>query len=349
MGAPVANPNPAVARAEYEAATQGLYFAKDFRTWDAVIQDRMATAGERVYAWIRRRSWGYYRLYCINEDGTPAFQRDCAKELGLNKSTVSHTVSYLEGRGYIRTQGKLMYPVLTPVLLDLEGVVKKLEESATFLQSFRHFFANWKESHSTEYAELEVARSTIKRIRKVALSDYRRLRRSSTKPGPILIESSESKEERSPPPPLTPPPVESVHEEEEPPPSIVEPPTPPVAAEVQAVAAEVIPASPNSWETFKSLYPKERLDWKAKAKFKAMPAPERIHALRQLIRYMQSERWNDQDGRWIPNASNWLETYEVDPPPLIRIASAAAIKMEASMNLTKATLHYLKRSSGEKT
>lgn len=140
--------------------------------------------------------------------------------------------------------------------------------------------------------------------------------------------------ERTPPPPYPPPQVEIILEEEEPPPSIVEPEPPPATPEPAAVSTEVIPASPNSWETFKSLYPKERLDWKAKAKFKAMPAAERIHALQQLIRYMQSERWNDQDGRWIPNASNWLETYEVDPPPLIRLANIKEQKVLADLQFT---------------
>jgi hypothetical protein len=102
------------ARVEYEAATQRLAFTKDFRALDALIQDRMATAGERIYAWIRRRAWGNYRLYCINDDNKPAFQRDCAKDTGLCKQTISSTIKYLEARGYVRTEGKFLYPVLTP-------------------------------------------------------------------------------------------------------------------------------------------------------------------------------------------------------------------------------------------
>ena len=34
--------------------------------------------------------------------------------------------------------------------------------------------------------------------------------------------------------------------------------------------------------------------------------------------YLTCERWRDEDGRWIPFASKWLESYEADPPPALK-------------------------------
>ena len=71
------------ARAEYDQATRGLLFTKDFQTrQEALMHDEMATIGERVMAWIVRRSWGECSLYALCENGEPAYQRDCVNDLG---------------------------------------------------------------------------------------------------------------------------------------------------------------------------------------------------------------------------------------------------------------------------
>lgn len=164
----------AQAEVEYNLATENQYFTKDFNTaLEAVMKDKLATAGERVLAYIKRYSWGEYSLYAIGDDGHPRFQVDCAKELGLNKKTVSRAVAYLQARGYIANEPKRLYPVLTPVLGGPTPNGKKSRAYETFLQ-------NWKVSHSIDFERLEVARSTIKEIKKVLLSDYQKWRKSQT-------------------------------------------------------------------------------------------------------------------------------------------------------------------------
>jgi hypothetical protein len=177
------------ARAEYETKTKGLIFTKDFQTrQEALMHDPLATVGERVMAWILRRSWGEYVLYAIKDDGEPAYQRDCARELKLDKKAVSHAVAYYQNRGYLENQPKKLYPVISPVLV---GPPKKVVRSPDFLQ----FIENWKVAHSSDFQELEVARSTVERIRKVILSEYKKSRNQAKNANVSLLETEERKSE----------------------------------------------------------------------------------------------------------------------------------------------------------
>jgi hypothetical protein len=177
------------ARAEYETKTKGLIFTKDFQSrQEALMHDPMATIGERVMAWILRRSWGEYVLYAIREDGEPAYQRDCARELGIDKRKVSNAIAYNQKRGYLENHPKKLYPVISPVL---GGPPQKVTRSPDFLQ----FIENWKVTHSSDFQELEVARSTVERIRKVILSDYKKSRRADKNGDVSLLETIESNSE----------------------------------------------------------------------------------------------------------------------------------------------------------
>src|SRR5580700_60227 len=72
-------------RWEFEEATRELKFTKDFNpSLEAVMRDSVATIVERILAWIKRRAWGNYHLYCVKDNGEPAFQVDCAAELNVN-------------------------------------------------------------------------------------------------------------------------------------------------------------------------------------------------------------------------------------------------------------------------
>jgi hypothetical protein len=57
---------------------------------------------------------GNYNLHCVLDDGRHATQADGRRELGLDKTRVSHTIADYERRGYIRTEGKLIYPEVEP-------------------------------------------------------------------------------------------------------------------------------------------------------------------------------------------------------------------------------------------
>jgi hypothetical protein len=171
-----------VATTEYEDATRGLSFTKDFNTaQEAVMRDPMATLGQRFLAWLKRNSWGEYSLFAIGPDGLPKFQVDCCRELGCDKSRLSHVVAYYEMRGYVRVEGKVLYPVISPVF---GPDPKKLRASATFLQFIEH----WKVANASNFQEYEVARATYSRIRKVLFLDYKKWKAQQKKAAASLLE-----------------------------------------------------------------------------------------------------------------------------------------------------------------
>jgi hypothetical protein len=181
-------------RYEFERATRGVAFAKDFLpSLEALMRDRVETSEARIMAWLKRTSWGNQSLHCINEDGTEAFQADCAVQLGIDKRRVSKVMQYLEQRGYLERRGnaKVLYPVVSPTLTgpppDSNG---KSPERATFST----FLELWKVAHSSDFFELEVARSTVERIRKVVLSDYKQWLATRTKSDAYKERDSESSE-----------------------------------------------------------------------------------------------------------------------------------------------------------
>ena len=177
------------ARAEYERATKGLIFTKDFQTHqEAVMHDPLATVGERVMACILRRSWGEYVLYAIKEDGEPFYQRDLVRLLGIDKIRVSRAVSYYQRRGYLWDHPKVLRPAIDPILAAPDPKGKKLQEYATFLEE-------WKVAHSSNFEELEVARSIIKKINKVILSEYKKWKEQKRRADATLLETAESNSE----------------------------------------------------------------------------------------------------------------------------------------------------------
>jgi len=199
-------------RGAFESATAGITFTKDFNpALEAVMYDPLETIASRVLAWIKRTSWGNQSLYCIrprndsDKDGrlmswTEAFQVDCARDLGIDKRRVSAAMSYFVRRGYAEMRGtaKMIYPIVSPVLADPPNKDEKSAEYRTFLQ-------DWKVSHSTDFQELEVACSTVKRLRKVLLCAYKEWRTSRTSASDSNKEERKERHiERTPLPPDNP-------------------------------------------------------------------------------------------------------------------------------------------------
>ena len=188
---------------EYLAATKGkgLTFTKDFTVAIlAVMNDELAPPAQRVLAWAKFRAWGKQRLYCVRDDGQPAFQKDCAQELNLHKSTVSKTYAYLEMRGYVQLEGKLLYPALSPELIQPPD--RKVSDSETFAS----YLEVWKVANSATFDEWQVADATAKRCKLVALRDYRdEMARKQSAPLPIPkdLEDSDIEEEKQTDRPLS--------------------------------------------------------------------------------------------------------------------------------------------------
>jgi Helix-turn-helix domain len=93
-----------------------------------------------------------------------------------------------------------------------------------------------------------------------------------------------------------------------------------------------------SFQKFKKLYPAHRFDEaKARAIFEGFPLPTRWRAVERLEKvYLKSERWQDQAGKWIPFASNFLKgfAFDSDPPPVFQPngRSEAAMRLHDEAN-----------------
>jgi hypothetical protein len=164
--------------AEFTSTTDGRLFAKEFRTsQEAIMRDALETNGARVLAWIKRRSWGNFCLYCVDDAGQPVFQADCATDLGLNAGSVSKIVSYYVARGHVARSGvaKILSPVVDPQIGPAPDVVDSD-------LAFQAFYENWKVSAGALFQEYEAAIATrkesdaiIRKIRKVIAGDYEKL------------------------------------------------------------------------------------------------------------------------------------------------------------------------------
>ena len=79
----------------------------------------------------------------------------------------------------------------------------------------------------------------------------------------------------------------------------------------------------SAYQKFKTNYPDGHFDEPtAKPSFERKTKPQQAQTLARLEVYLQCERWQDDGGRWIPLASNWLETCEADPPPALKKSKA---------------------------
>lgn len=179
-------------RREYDEATAGLKFTKDFMTAiEAVMRDEMAPIGQRIMAWIKFTSWGRYSLFCINEDGTEAFQSDCARDLKIDRRRVSDTFRYFEARGYLERRGiaKVVYPSISPVLTGPDPSIVNMSEA------HRTFLDLWCVQCAPDNKELQVHLAAVKRIIKVRNAKEAAWRADGTNPGASLMRDVESPED----------------------------------------------------------------------------------------------------------------------------------------------------------
>jgi hypothetical protein len=125
-----------------------------------------------------------------------------------------------------------------------------------------------------------------------------------------------------PPPPPPPPPVEGTNRRSDDdedrsqkitqPQTRTPPPEPPHSPQPD-------PKPQNLYQEFKEAYPKDHFDEaKAKRIFLSLSPAKQKRAIARLREvYVLCERWRDQNGRWIPLASTFLnsDSYDADPPP----------------------------------
>ena len=321
-------------RREFEEATRGLTFTKDFNaSIEALMHDRMESMSSRVLAWIKRRAWGSQCLYCIKEDGSPAYQVDCAAELQIDKRRVSSTVLYLVRGGYVELRGssKIMYPVVSPV--PAEKQTKSERKSSTY----RTFLQIWKVQHVEDFAEYEVHVAAVKSFQKVLFGAYREWRTALT-----AIRNKEGledikKEGAPPPPPISQVNGHVVEEDEEP--QFQKDPEP----EASAIAVvETLPAVIErpvdpvpTFEQFRHVYPGE-VDPNSEPEFIKLKAADKIACVSALPRFIRCGQW--QDPQFIPRASNFIlrKTWKFDAPPGRGKKAQERSDLEQSVNMIRA-------------
>ena len=89
---------------------------------------------------------------------------------------------------------------------------------------------------------------------------------------------------------------------------------------------------PSDYQTFKRLYPAAHFDEdKAKPAFQKLKKAERQQVIARLVElFLACERWLDEDGRYVPLASNWLNgKWSCDPPPALKKRSSKREDQEA--------------------
>jgi hypothetical protein len=360
-----------------------------------VMADPGGCADHRVLAWVVYRAPGNQKEFAIylgtglhgRAEEILLTQADCALDLAwleagyppewldaprpvwhtevsrrgvqpLDKSIISRAVAYNRNRGTMAPRdGQKLAPAVSTdpakVALFRQPFRSHKQRSA----EFSGFMERWKVAHSKESEELEGARSTVERIRKLALSDYRKEKRSAAPQRKRarsynLLEPSINEGPR--------PPVERTN-------SVGLPPDANTEEQAHAVLQrEVLPASrpealtpampsvpppdPPSYAILKRLYPQWRFDEpKSKPLFEALTTAGKALVIERLRVYLECERWTDDGGQYVPFCSNWLPTCEAEPPPALRLRCKTNQKLEdkaKSLGRSLAFAQALSRSPG---
>ena len=309
-------------RGAYEQATAKMSFTKEFFAWQqAVIADTRNTMGERFLACVRWRSHGQNCLYCVDENGQDAWQKDFARWLGVHRRRIFDLYAHYVERGYLRLEGKRLYPVLNPTLApDKKGAAQP--DIIDNLVSFEEW---WKVQFPEEFAEYVVLQDRAKIIQKVRLGRLWKWRRARTNGDASLYETerridvySDSSSSSS----------ISLEEEEEKSPAQTNPPEPEPES-VGSGAAAVRARDPKpSFEDVRKAYPPQRMDAGAArtAYQRTVKTPaEHANLMQGMAKHIACERWrrslqdDNPPGRFIPLASKFIREhlYLDAPPPYI--------------------------------
>lgn len=266
-----------------------LQFTVVFNTAiESLISNSQVPIEWRVLAFIWRMSWGHSSDFAVDSIGGKRIgQTVCAEALHVDKRRVSDAVVLLRGMGYLLPgTGHALYP--SDRLPGVDSSAKPVSKVRA-LADFSVFLDLWRTRAPTDFQELESAEATVKRLKIIRLGHYRMWKRERTKGGPSLYPTPTTQQVEGGP-----------------------------SSSVVVVNAPVVNAEgEDPYSTFRRLYPSRMFDEpKAKPSFEALTPIERRKCIGRLHIYLRCERWQDRKGRWIPLASNWLKSYECDPPPL---------------------------------
>jgi hypothetical protein len=311
----------------------GRYYFNTKDRAERMMLNSLSNEARRVYACLELATMGFQQEMALTKIGgklRPLTQSDIAKQTGLLKQNVARGLSELEGYGLaerrfleggpLRKDQLRLYSWATPQ----EGK-EKSSNRARLLPSWfpeswnplKPLIKRWKIKASSyevialdnpeELAELAELARAYRELEEVIARRLNGNRAQPKKPRIYKEERTERTKEKEPPPP---------------------PPPPPPLPLVKDQQLEHLPAKAEDeeddslYQQFKTAYPSQKFDeGKTKPAFEALSNAEQCRVLEQVIVYRKSERWirslEDDEGRWVPLASNWLKIYGTDPPPYL--------------------------------
>ena len=322
-----------------------LPFAPD---WFDSLAARIATGElvEATAAWVLYRGNGNHSEHAVHIYGksgnpaveTPLRQRNCALDIAwlraghprewldaplemlqaeagrrgvkpVPKTLISDAFILNRRRGIIADhRGHRLALVPVPKVADSPEFYKRKGGQNGKSPEHQRFLQWARVAHSPEFKELEGARSSVKRLNKFLLSEYKKWRNQEAPRTNSARSYKPSETSTNPPPPD----------------GSISVGSPPAKAEEDEVHRLSIESS--RYARFKDAYPRQRFDEaKAKPIFEGLKPAEQDTVLARLSLFLECERWQ-QTPQYIPFASNWLkrEEYVSDPPPLLDIAAVSS-------------------------
>jgi len=163
-----------------DAQGKKLRFTPAFnRHLEAIVADANLDVEPRASAWLLRQAWGNYSDFALNSKlGVRWTQRDCAKQLGVDESRISHVLADFKDRYLLRTEGQTLFPVADPETFALSSLkcadIHKLKgREGENGNSWGRFRSSWLAEHPTVAEKLTQARTEIKTIVTQILADYK--------------------------------------------------------------------------------------------------------------------------------------------------------------------------------
>lgn len=284
-----------------------------------LMLNHLTSEARQVYAYLEISTMGFQQELAVTMHGgkmrsvTPS---DIAAATGLSKQNVRRALAELEDEGLVErrstdggplrngkieiyswavprppkekkgSRARLPFPDWFPESWEpLRPLINRLKiRLSPDLGVARDYLIEEGERAARDYHEAE----------KVVCALLERVRAQSDSAGAsLLIERTERTKRNNPPPPQlsSTPPAPKAEEEDD----------------------RSLP------EKFQRSYPQGHFDeGKAMQIFNSKKKDEQRKILERLEVYRACPRWQDDDGQWIPLASNWLKTCHAEPPPAVK-------------------------------
>lgn len=341
----------------FEVPDKEYYFNTKARA-RRMMFNSLSSDARRVYACLELATMGWQQELAVIMDAgekRPLTPGDIRQQTGLLKQNVTRGLAELEDAGLAQRvsddkralrNGHIQiysWAVPRPACVEGQGNHARLPSSSlppwfpeswepikTYISRNRYSLIEDEGIARDYFEDIAEAARAYQEAEMVLARELEPVRARPPKRGRILIdERTERYKEKEPPPP---PPF--------------------VNGSSQPVPAKAEEEDRSLYQKFKAQYPAAHFDEaKAKPFFEGKTPKEQTRILQRLRIYLSCERWKDEDGRWIPLASNWLKTCDTDPPPSLKKGKVKENRpsweeITAEIETAKAAERALKKTGG---